>query len=92
MPNLVLLPRNARFTHIWSLSGWARTFSTGLETIILNTSTSFQAHYVFYSFIYEAESAPTFCYSLLRANPFVVDYCFDHVLHESVALECHEPF
>ena len=23
MPNLVLLPQNARFTHIWSLSGWA---------------------------------------------------------------------
>ena len=24
VPNLVLLPQNARFTHIWSLSGWAR--------------------------------------------------------------------
>ena len=23
VPNLVLLPQNARFTHIWSLSGWA---------------------------------------------------------------------
>ena len=34
VPNLVLLPQNARFTHIWSLSGWA--IRSGVEVWIVH--------------------------------------------------------